>query len=94
MALVTPCRYVEWMTQSAQVGAQLKSWRERRRLTQMGLSSAAGVSTRHLSFIETGRSKPSKDMIILLSECLEVPLRQRNTLLLAGGHAPAYSKVR
>lgn len=92
MALVTPCRYVEWMTQSAQVGAQLKSWRERRRLTQMGLSSAAGVSTRHLSFIETGRSKPSKDMIILLSECLEVPLRQRNTLLLAGGHAPAYSE--
>ena len=90
--MITPCRYVEWMTQSTHVGAQLKSWRERRRLTQLELSSTAGVSTRHLSFIETGRSKPSKDMIIHLSECLEVPLRQRNTLLLAGGHAPAYSE--
>ncbi|MCJ0903359.1 helix-turn-helix domain-containing protein [Rhodococcus sp. ARC_M6] len=80
------------MTQKVDVGTQLKAWRERRRLTQLGLSSAAGVSTRHLSFIETGRSKPSKDMIIHLSECLDVPLRQRNSLLLAGGHAPAYSQ--
>ncbi|GAB6920723.1 helix-turn-helix transcriptional regulator [Rhodococcus erythropolis] len=74
------------------VGSELKRWRERRRLTQLGLSAAAGVSTRHLSFIETGRSKPSRDMILHLSECLDVPLRQQNTLLLASGHAPEYSQ--
>ena len=74
------------------VGSELKRWRERRRLTQLGLSAAAGVSTRHLSFIETGRSKPSRDMILHLSECLDVPLRQQNTLLLASGHSPEYSQ--
>src|SRR3546814_10547230 len=74
------------------VGSELKRGRERRRLTQLGLSAAAGVSTRHLSFIETGRSKPSRDMILHLSECLDVPLRQQNTLLLASGHAPEYSQ--
>ncbi|MFD9682139.1 helix-turn-helix domain-containing protein [Rhodococcus sp. NPDC059969] len=74
------------------VGTELKRWRERRRLTQLGLSTTAGVSTRHLSFIETGRSKPSRDMILHLSDCLDVPLRQQNTLLLACGHAPEYSQ--
>lgn len=72
------------------VGLLLRDWRERARLTQLGLSSKSGVSARHLSFIETGRSQPTKAMILRLSECMDVPLRQRNTLLLAGGHAPAF----
>lgn len=72
------------------VGTMLREWRERRRLSQLGLSERAGVSARHLSFIENGRSQPTKAMILRLSECMEVPLRQQNTLLLAGGHAPAF----
>ncbi|MFC4604953.1 helix-turn-helix domain-containing protein [Rhodococcus kronopolitis] len=79
---------------SRPVGSILRDWRERRRLTQLVLSSQAGVSARHLSFIETGRARPTSAMIIRLSECLEVPLRQRNTMLLAGGHAPAYPQNR
>ncbi|MPZ26770.1 MAG: helix-turn-helix domain-containing protein [Micromonosporaceae bacterium] len=76
------------------VGALLSSWRRRRRLTQLELSLRAGVSTRHLSFIETGRSLPTSDMILLLSEQLDIPLRERNALLLAGGYAPAYPQHR
>jgi DNA-binding XRE family transcriptional regulator len=72
------------------VGALLREWRERRRLSQLQLSADAGVSTRHLSYVETGRSRPTRQMILRLCEHLEVPLRARNTLLLAGGHAPAY----
>ena len=72
------------------VGHLLREWRERRRLSQLELSNRVEVSTRHLSFVETGRSKPTKDMIIRLAEHLDVPLRARNTLLLAGGYAPAY----
>ncbi|NLE79683.1 MAG: helix-turn-helix domain-containing protein [Rhodococcus sp.] len=72
------------------VGILLREWRDRRRLSQLGLSARAGVSARHLSFIENGRSQPTRAMILRLSECMEVPLRQQNTLLLAGGHAPAY----
>jgi transcriptional regulator with XRE-family HTH domain len=72
------------------VGELLREWRERRRLSQLQLSADAGVSTRHLSYVETGRSRPTKQMIMRLCEHLEVPLRARNTLLLAGGHAPAY----
>jgi transcriptional regulator with XRE-family HTH domain len=72
------------------VGALLRRWRERRRLTQLDLSLRAEVSARHLSFVETGRAKPTSSMILLLSEHLDVPLRERNMLLLAGGYAPAY----
>jgi transcriptional regulator with XRE-family HTH domain len=72
------------------VGEQLREWRERRRLSQLELSVQANVSTRHLSFVETGRAKPTSDMILRLTEHLDVPLRERNTLLLAGGFAPAY----
>ncbi len=68
----------------------LRAWRERRRLSQLDLSLQADISTRHLSFVETGRSRPTPDMIIRLTEQLEVPLRERNQLLLAGGYAPAY----
>ena len=72
------------------VGAQLRQWRERRRLSQLELSIQANVSTRHLSFVETGRAKPTSEMILRLTEHLDVPLRERNSLLLAGGFAPAY----
>ena len=79
-------------TASAQpgVGPLLREWRTRRRRTQLDLSLDAGISTRHLSFIETGRSTPSADMVLLLAERLEVPFRERNDLLLAAGHAPAF----
>jgi len=72
------------------VGEMLREWRERRRLSQLELSIQANVSTRHLSFVETGRSRPTSDMILRLTEHLDVPLRERNSLLLAGGYAPAY----
>ncbi len=72
------------------VGELLREWRERRRLSQLELAIEADVSTRHLSFVETGRSRPTSDMIVRLSEHLDVPLRERNALLLAGGYAPAY----
>jgi transcriptional regulator with XRE-family HTH domain len=74
----------------AMVGERLRGWRERRRVSQLDLSLQAGVSARHLSFVETGRSKPSSGLILRLSEELDVPLRERNALLLAAGFAPAY----
>ncbi|KAA5829274.1 helix-turn-helix transcriptional regulator [Saccharopolyspora hirsuta] len=72
------------------MGALLREWRERRRLSQLQLSLDADISARHLSFVETGRSKPTREMILRLSEQLDVPLRERNGLLLAGGYAPVY----
>src|SRR5438093_9393605 len=75
---------------SRPVGPLLREWRERRRLSQLELSSRAEVSTRHLSFVETGRSRPTPEMIMKLTDHLEVPLRERNQLLLAGGYAPAF----
>jgi transcriptional regulator with XRE-family HTH domain len=72
----------------AHAGDLLRQWRQRRRLSQLDLAVEAGVSSRHLSFVETGRSRPTSDMI--LAEHLDVPLRDRNALLLAGGYAPAY----
>jgi transcriptional regulator with XRE-family HTH domain len=74
------------------LGALLKEWRARRRLSQLDLALEAGVSARHLSFVETGRSKPSREMVLHLAEQLEVPLRDRNQLLLAAGYAPAYQQ--
>ncbi len=73
-------------------GDLLRQWRQRRRLSQLDLAIAANVSARHLSFVETGRSKPSSEMILHLAEHLEVPLRDRNAMLLAGGYAPAYAE--
>ena len=75
------------------VGVLLREWRERRRLSQLQLSSASGVSTRHLSYIETGRSRPSRELVLFLAEHLDVPLRDRNTLLLAAGYAPVYHQT-
>jgi len=72
-------------------GEMLRQWRRRRRLSQLELSAATGVSTRHLSYIETGRSRPSRQLVLYLSECLSVPVRDRNALLLAAGYAPEYS---
>jgi transcriptional regulator with XRE-family HTH domain len=79
-------------TVEAPLGGLLKDWRQRRRMSQLDLALEAGVSARHLSFLETGRSRPSREMVIHLSEQLEVPLRDRNQLLLAAGFAPAYSE--
>lgn len=75
------------------VGELLQGWRQRRRLSQLDLAGAAGVSARHLSFVETGRSRPSPELVLHLAEHLEVPLRERNTLLLAAGYAPAYAQT-
>jgi transcriptional regulator with XRE-family HTH domain len=74
----------------SRVGSLLREWRTRRRRTQLELALDAGVSARHLSFIETGRSKPSLEMVLLLAKHLEVPVRERNQLLLAAGYAPAF----
>lgn len=73
------------------VGDHLKLWRQRRRLSQLALACEAEISTRHLSFLETGRAQPSRDMILHLSEALAIPLRERNAILLAGGFAPVYA---
>jgi transcriptional regulator with XRE-family HTH domain len=73
------------------VGELLRGWREHRRLSQMDLALEAAISTRHLSFVETGRSAPSRDMVLRLAEHLDLPLRERNRLLLAAGYAPVYS---
>jgi transcriptional regulator with XRE-family HTH domain len=72
------------------VGTQLREWRQRRRLSQLDLAGHAEVSTRHLSFLETGRSLPSREMVLRLADRLEVPLRERNRLLTAAGYAPLY----
>ncbi|HET9972466.1 MAG TPA: helix-turn-helix domain-containing protein, partial [Streptosporangiaceae bacterium] len=71
-------------------GDLIREWRQRRRLSQLDLAIAASVSARHLSFVETGRSRPTSEMILHLAGHLDVPLRDRNALLLAGGYAPAY----
>jgi transcriptional regulator with XRE-family HTH domain len=78
--------------QQRPVGQLLREWRDRRRISQLDLSISADISARHLSFLETGRSKPSRDMVLRLGEQLEVPLRERNHLLLAAGYAPVYSE--
>ena len=72
------------------VGALLREWRQRRRLTQLDLALDADISPRHLSFVETGRAQPSREMLLHLLEELEIPLRERNTLLVAAGYAPMF----
>lgn len=78
---------------SKRFGALLRSWRDASKLSQLELALAAEVSPRHVSFLETGRSQPSRDMVLLLSEVLQVPLRERNTLLEAAGFASAYRET-
>ena len=72
------------------VGDHLREWRQRRRMSQLALALEADISTRHLSFLETGRSQPSRGMILHLAERLDVPLRERNVLLAAAGYAPVF----
>lgn len=71
-------------------GALLRDWRQRRRMSQFDLAAEADLSTRHLSFVETGRAKPSREMVQRLAEALELPLRGCNSLLMAAGFAPSY----
>jgi len=80
------------MQTSQPVGTLLREWRQRRRLTQLDLALDADISPRHLSFVETGRAQPSREMLLHLSEELEIPLRERNTLLVAGGFAPMFKE--
>ena len=74
------------------IATLLREWRERRRMSQLDLALGAGVSARHVSFVETGRSRPSAEMVMQLAEYLDVPLRDRNALLLAAGYAPAFAQ--
>lgn len=76
------------------VGEHLRDWRQRRRMSQMDLAMEADISTRHLSFVETGRSAPSREMILHLAERLDIPLRERNVLLVAAGFAPVFPERR
>src|ERR1700680_3859485 len=75
------------------VGELLRSWRQRRSLRQLELALDAEVSSRHVSFVETGRSSPSREMVLHLAEHLEVPLRERNLLLLTAGYAPVFAET-
>jgi transcriptional regulator with XRE-family HTH domain len=77
-------------TQPANIGDYLREWRQRRHLSQLDLAGDAEISARHLSFVETGRAAPSREMVLKLAERLEVPLRERNVLLVAAGYAPAF----
>jgi transcriptional regulator with XRE-family HTH domain len=74
------------------IGDHLREWRQRRRLSQLDLALEAEISTKHLSFLETGRSQPSRDMVLHLAERLDVPLRERNVLLVSAGYAPVFPR--
>jgi transcriptional regulator with XRE-family HTH domain len=73
-------------------GALLRQWRQRRRRSQLDLALDTGISARHLSFVETGRARPSRGLLLALAEQLDVPLRERNALMLAAGYAPTYAE--
>ncbi|MBA4861881.1 helix-turn-helix transcriptional regulator [Streptomyces sp. PSKA54] len=75
------------------VGRLLRDWREQRRISQLELALRAGSSARHISFVETGRSRPSEELVLRLAEHLDVPVRERNALLLAAGYAPRYPET-
>jgi transcriptional regulator with XRE-family HTH domain len=81
-------------TQNQTVGTMLRDWRRRRRLSQLDLACEADISSRHLSFVETGRAQPSREMILHLAERLGIPLRDRNALLLVAGYAPVFKERR
>jgi transcriptional regulator with XRE-family HTH domain len=77
-------------TRRARFGDLLRVWRQRRHLSQLQLATSAGLSARHLSFVETGRSRPSRELLLHLAEHLEVPLREQNAMLVAAGYAPVF----
>jgi transcriptional regulator with XRE-family HTH domain len=81
------------MIERSGVGPLLRRWREARHLSQLELALEAEVSARHLSFLETGKAKPSREMLLTLANVLDVPLRERNVLLLAAGYAPIYAET-
>ena len=76
----------------APIGRLLREWRQRRRMSQLDFACEAEISSKHLSFLETGRSQPSREMLLKLADLLEVPLRERNTMLIAAGFAPIFSE--
>lgn len=80
-------------TPADHVGALLREWRAARRLSQLELALEAGVSSRHLSYVESGKAQPSREMVALLADVLEMPLRERNALLVAAGYAPEYAET-
>jgi len=80
------------MASQTTIGDHLREWRQRRRLSQLGLALEADISAKHLSFLETGRAQPSREMVLHLAERLDVPLRERNVLLLSAGYAPVYAQ--
>ena len=86
----TGVRYLGRMGSVRPIGDHLREWRQRRRLSQLDLALEAEISTKHLSFLETGRSQPSREMVLHLAERLEVPLRERNILLVSAGYAPVF----
>jgi len=86
----TGVRYVDRMGSTRPIGDHLREWRQRRRLSQLDLALEAEISTKHLSFLETGRSQPSREMVLHLAERLDVPLRERNILLVSAGYAPVF----
>ncbi len=80
-------------TRRARFGDLLRTWRQRRHLSQLQLSTDAGVSARHLSFVETGRSRPSRELVVHLADHLDVPLREQNAMLVAAGYAPVFNET-
>lgn len=80
-------------TQGSNVGRLLRQWRQTRKMTQFELALEADVSTRHVSYVENGKSAPSREMLLILASVLDLPLRERNALLLAGGFAPVYGET-
>src|ERR1700752_4986852 len=80
------------MENTRPIGDHLREWRQRRRLSQLDLALEAEISAKHLSFLETGRAQPSRDMVLHLAERLDVPLRARNVLLVSAGYAPAFAE--
>lgn len=81
------------VAKGSSIGSLLQYWRKMRHLSQLALANEADVSPRHVCFVETGRSKPSREMVLLLAQVLDVPLRERNALLLAAGYAPMYKET-
>jgi transcriptional regulator with XRE-family HTH domain len=90
--LYAPCVAASTHTRGSGVGELIRTWRQRRNLSQLELSLDSAISARHLSFVETGRANPSREMVLHLAERLEIPLRERNGLLLAAGFAPLFEE--
>jgi transcriptional regulator with XRE-family HTH domain len=89
---ISAMTHAQMTSELSPIGRHLRSWRERRRMSQLDLALEAEISARHLSFVETGRSRPSREMVLRLAERLEVPLREQNTLLVAAGFAPVFQE--